>query len=115
MKKLEEYSIFTKYYHFLNYMLDKIEKYPRSVKFTLGDRIVNLLYDIMDNLITAIYTKKRYELLVRINIFLERLRIYIRISLGRKYISIPSGEYIFGEINEIGKMLGGWLKVEASK
>lgn len=111
MKNIEEYSIFTKYYGFLKYMIDRIETFPRISKFTLGDRILNLLYDIMDILIESIYTKKRYEKLININILLERLRIYVRISMEKRYISIKQGEYIFGEINEIGKMIGGWIRL----
>lgn len=111
MKNIEEYSIFTKYYSFLKYMIDRIEKFPRTSKFTLGDRILNLLYDIMDILIESIYSKKRYEKLISINISLEKLRIYMRLSMEKRYISIQQGEYIFNEINEIGKMIGGWIKL----
>lgn len=109
MANLEDYNIFVRYYKFFKYMLDKIDKFPRVSKFTIGDRITNLLCDIQENIIEAIYTKNRYDILKNTNLKLEKLRIYIRISLERSYISIKQSEYIFNEINDIGKMLGGWI------
>lgn len=111
MKKIEDYSIFVKYYGFFKYMLDRVEKFPRISKFTIGDRIINLLCEIQEEIIETIYMKERYKKLKKINISLEKLRIYIRISLERKYISVKQAEYIFTEINEIGKMIGGWIKL----
>ncbi len=111
MKNIEEYSIFVKYYSFFKYMLDKVEKFPRISKFTIGDRIIKILCEIQEDIIETIYMKKRYEKLKKLNVSLEKLRIYIRISLERRYISIKQAEYIFEEINEIGKMIGGWLKI----
>ena len=111
MKKLEEYSIFVKYYSFLKYMLDRVEKYPKTSKFTIGDRIINLLCEIQEQIIEAIYMKNRYEKLKEINMNLEKLRIYTRLSYEKQYISSQQYQYIFNEINKIGKMIGGWMNL----
>lgn len=108
--RLEEYEIFSRFYKFLKYMLDRIEKYPRESKFTIGDRIVNILLKIQEGIIEGIYTKNRYAILKEINMNLEKLRIYMRLSFEKKYISPNQYQYIFEEINEIGKMNGGWIK-----
>ena len=46
----------------------------------------------------------------KISVELDKLRILIRLSKDLKFISIR--QYGFGaeKINEIGKMLGGWIK-----
>jgi len=41
---------------------------------------------------------------------LDKLRILIRLSKDFKFISIRQYEFVSGEINEVGKMLGGWIK-----
>lgn len=111
MGKLEEYTVFIKYYSFFKYCLDRVEAFPRISKFTIGDRIVNILCDIQEQIIEGIYTKDRYKILKQINLNIEKIRIYMRISFERKYISIRQYEYIVSELNEIGKMIGGWINL----
>ena len=41
---------------------------------------------------------------------LEKLRVFFRISHGRRYISHAQYEYISGAIDITGRMAGGWLK-----
>lgn len=40
-------------------MVPKLEKFPRSQKFLLADRIENLMLDILDLLIDAAYSRKK--------------------------------------------------------
>ena len=111
MVNIEEFTIFTKYYSFFKYYLDRVEHFPRVSKFTIGDRIVTILCDIQEEIIESIYIKDRYKILKKINLDLEKLRIYTRISSEKQYISIKQHEYIAKEVNEIGKMIGGWLNL----
>ena len=50
------------------------------------------------------------ELLRRANIQLEKLRYLIRLSHDFSLFSTKQYEYISGEINEVGKRIGGWIK-----
>ena len=99
----------------MNYIIDRVENYPKSVRFTLSDRIIRLMFDIIELIIESIYTKKRGKILQKINMKIEKLRIYIRLSYDRKYISIKQYKYVSEEIEEIGKMIGGWKKIEKKK
>ncbi|MBA7669023.1 hypothetical protein ES703_77149 [subsurface metagenome] len=40
---------------------------------------------------------------------MEKLRVMFRISYERKYLSINQYRYISSELNETGKMVGGWI------
>jgi hypothetical protein len=42
---------------------------------------------------------------------LDKLRIVIRLTKDLKFISIRQYQFAAEKINEIGKMLGGWIKV----
>lgn len=105
-----EIPLMRKWYEINSWIMETSLKYPKSIKFTLVDRIINTSIDIMDGIIVSIYEKNRISELKKINIDLERLRIYMRLSLDKKYISIRQHEFISKEINEAGKMLGGWIK-----
>jgi len=106
----EDYPIFVKWMAATDWILDLLDKYPKSVRFTLSSRIANLTLDVMEGIVEAIYTKKRSYILVRINLYIEKLRILFRISFSRKYISQKQYEYVAVLLDETGKMTGGWLK-----
>lgn len=108
----ENYLIYEKYYKILNWMLDRLEKYPKSVRYSVCSKIYDISIDIYDKIIESIYSKKRIYLLEQINISLEKLRLFMRLSYDRKYISLSQYEYIIFELEETGKMIGGWIKSE---
>ena len=68
-----------KLYDVILWLMGCVEKFPRSQKFTLGDRIVNIALDTLDTLIEATYTPDRLPLLRRANVQLEKLRFLIRL------------------------------------
>ena len=57
-----------KLYDVILWLLGRVEKFPRSQKVTLGDRLVNISLDILDTLIEATYTRKRLPLLQKANV-----------------------------------------------
>ena len=75
----KEVDAITKLYDFLLWIIPKLEKFPRSQKFLIADRIETVLLDILDLLIEASYSKKKSKLLRSANLKLEQLR-YIRLS-----------------------------------
>ena len=103
-----------KLYDVISWLLGRVEKFPRSQKFTLGDRIVNVSLDILDTLIEATYTRKRLPLLQKANVQLEKLRFLIRLCHDFKLLSSKQYTYISNEINEVGKLVGGWIKSQGS-
>jgi len=106
----EEYPLFVKWQEILNYLLDKVEKFPRNVRFTVSDRMINLGFDIMEAIVEGIYTRSRTDILRRANLYMEKLRIYVRICLERRYLSVRQYEYLSENILQAGRMLGGWIK-----
>ena len=69
-------KIINDYYDFLKWILLKIAKFPRNFRYTFGERLENLLLNIMELLIEAKYTKERRSLLQKANLQLEILRHY---------------------------------------
>ena len=106
----KEVDAITKLYDFILWMLPKLEKYPRSQKYLLADRIETLMLDILELLIEAAYSKKKYDALRSANLKLEKLRYLIRLSKDLQFLNIKSYEYSSRAVNEIGLSIGGWLK-----
>ncbi len=83
-------SIHTLAYDFLLYLIPQLAKYPRDQKFNLGDRIQNLTHDILDDFITAYFSKistEKIERLRKANVKLELLRYAVRTSHDLKCIN----------------------------
>ncbi len=99
-----------KLYDVIMWLMGRVEKFPRSHKFTLGDRSVNLALDTLAVLIEATYTRERLPLLRKANVQLEQLRYLIRLCHDFKLLSAKQYAYISNELNEVGKRVGGWIR-----
>ena len=109
-EKSEELVVITKAFDLAREMTQRTRKLPRDLKFVLGDRMLTTTYDILDNLIEAKYSHAKKWLLQRANLLLERLRFQVRLCVEERLISVAQYEYLATLINEVGRMVGGWLK-----
>jgi len=105
-----DYPIYIKWRYIVAYMLDISGKFPKNMRFNLADRLTNISLDVLESIIEAIYAKEKTDILQRANLNIEKIRALLQISVDKKYISIGQYEHISGEINEAGKMIGGWIK-----
>jgi hypothetical protein len=64
----KEVDAITKLYDFLLWMIPKLDQFPRSQKFILGDRIETLMLDILQLLIEAAYSKHKPPILKSANL-----------------------------------------------
>lgn len=110
MSQPNDYPVFIQWYRTLNWILDRIDKMPKHLRFTLSNRIANLSLDVQTGIVEAIYSRERKPILRRINLQLEHLRILFRLCFERKLLSEKQYAFISQEINQTGKMIGGWEK-----
>ena len=106
----DDYPLYIKWRYIVEYLLDICGKFPKSVRFNLSDRLTNTSLDVLELIIEAIYAKRKADILLKANVYMEKIRALLQISVNKKYISVGQYEHISGEINEAGKMLGGWIK-----
>lgn len=102
-----------KHYKLILWMMSAMAKFPKDQRFLLADRIEKLLLDILEMLIEAVYSKHKREILIKVNLKLDVLRFMMRISKDMKYVSLKGYDYFCQSVLEIGRMVGGWLKVSA--
>ncbi|PXF52726.1 MAG: four helix bundle protein [Deltaproteobacteria bacterium] len=105
-----DYPVIKAMYRLALEYTERVKSFPRDTRFILGDRILNNCYDILEGLIEARYTKEKERVLRRLNLQLEKLRFQTRFCLDVKVLSAKKYGHICEMINDVGKMIGGWLK-----
>lgn len=95
---------------FLGWLFPALEKLPKAVRFTFTTRIQGLALDILDGFIEARYRRDRAPVLREQNLRLERLRALLRIAHGQKLFAAAAYRHASERVDEVGRMLGGWLR-----
>jgi hypothetical protein len=99
-----------KTYDLLKWLLPIVSRFPKDKRYTLGQRLENKLLDILELLLSANYSKDKLGLLRKANIELECFRYLIRLSVDLRFINLKRYEFISQQVNEIGRLVGGWIK-----
>jgi hypothetical protein len=97
-------------YRFLLWLIPTVDKFPRKHKFLLGDRIQATALEVLEGLIEATYTRKRGELLFRVNLAIEKLRFLVRLSMDLQSLDKRRYEFAARNLDDIGRQVGGWMK-----
>ena len=98
------------HYQFLLWLLPTIEKFPKSHKFTFGDRIENTALDVLEALIDATYTRDRTQHLRRANLGIEKLRFLLGLAADLRLLDRRRYEHAARTLDETGRLIGGWMK-----
>lgn len=109
----KELVLFQKIYDFFLFAHPIINRFPKSQRFVLGQTIENGIIKLLTFTIRANkqYGDKRKVLQDKISDELDILRILFRLSCDLKFISIKQYKHTVEKINEIGRILAGWKRV----
>jgi hypothetical protein len=97
-------------YRFLLWLVPAVEKFPRSQKFLLGDRLQSTALDVLELLVEATYTRNRATMLARANMGIEKLRILVRLATELKHFDHKRYEHAARSLDDVGRLIGGWRK-----
>ena len=100
----------TKTYDLLKWLLPIVSRFPKDKRYTIGQRLENKLLDILELLLWANYSKDKLDILKKANIELECFRYLIRLSADLRFINLKRYEFISQQVNEVGRLIGGWIK-----
>jgi hypothetical protein len=89
------------HYQFIKWLSPTVAKFPKSHKFTLGDRIENVALDILELLIEATYTRDRVVHLRRANLGIEKLRILLRLAHDLRLLDMKRYEFAARALDEV--------------
>jgi four helix bundle protein len=107
---MKESPIFTRTYDLLLWLIPLTVKYPRSQRFVLADAVQRTALMLQEQLIEATGAETPRPALRQADITLTKLRTYLRLSKDLKLLSFEQYEHGSAMVNEIGRLLGGWMK-----
>lgn len=99
-----------KAYQFTLWLVPTVEKFPKSQRFLLGDRIQNTAIDVLEGLIEATYSREVVGILTQVNLRLEKLRFFFRAAKDLQFVDLRRYEFAARAIDDIGRLVGGWIK-----
>lgn len=111
--KIMQENVLNKIYDFWKILLPVAGKFPRQYKFVLGDRMQHLASELMERSVEAYFAppgEAKRALLQNANLKVELMRRYLRLSHELGLLSFSTLERLQRQLDEIGRMLGGWLK-----
>lgn len=102
--------IFTKLYELYKTLSETLPSFPKTQRYTLGQRLENTVIDILELLFAIPFSPTRSAILEHMSIKLDLLKVLLRLAKDTQ--SISTNKYIELQIilQEIGKMLGGWMR-----
>ena len=99
------YELYRNFYSFRNSI-------PKIDRYTLWQKCENILLEILENILLASQMSKKEKLpvLEKASVKINLFRIFIR--LAKEVKAIDGKKYILLQENtdEIGRMLGGWIR-----
>jgi hypothetical protein len=107
---LKESPIFTRTYDLLRWLIPVTVKFPRQQRFVLAGAVQRTALHFQEQLIAAAYADKPLTVLREADATLATLRTYLRLCQDLKLLSFGQYEHVTRMVNEIGRLLGGWIK-----
>lgn len=86
-----------------------LNRLPRDHRFGLGDRMVSGLYELLEGLVSARYSRTKLPLLEPLPARLDLLQIQTRLLQDFKLIDIGRYEHASRLLDGVGRQLTGWL------
>ncbi|GMV32426.1 MAG: diversity-generating retroelement protein Avd [Chloroflexi bacterium] len=108
----ESLVIFTRTYDFITWLLPLSEKFPKSQRFVITQRLQNSVLNFQELLIEAnsLRGSRRAEKLNLADAELRKTRLYLRLCEKWKWLTTSQYKHASIMAAEIGRLLGGWKK-----
>jgi len=105
--------IVEKMYDLNKWLLQRVGKFPRDQRLLLGQRLMQKSLEIQDDLVAAALAAKgesKTATLGRVSLAVDQLRYLLRLACDSRCMSRSAWCFGVGNLTEIGRMLGGWMK-----
>lgn len=102
--------IFTKLYELYKTLSVILPSFPKTQRYTLGQRLENTVIDILELLFAIPNSPTKSTILEQMSIKLDLLKVLLRLAKDTQSISANKYVELQTMLQEIGKMLGGWIR-----
>ena len=112
MPPTKELVIFTQTYDLLSWLLPQCERFPKSQRFVITQRLQGAALNFQEEVFEANARSgaQRLQHLQAADAQLNKLRLYLRLSRQWDWLSSGQYEHASRMVAEIGRLLDGWLK-----
>jgi hypothetical protein len=91
-----------------------LKQFPKHEKYLLANKIRELGYEIFESAVTINKKVHKKTTFSNLNVKHEMLRQFINLAYELKYIDAQKHRVSQTKIDEIGKMIGSWIKADLS-
>lgn len=104
--------IFKKAYDLYKLFHEYRKVVPKQDRFTVFERCEHLILEVIENILQASSEQKQAKIptLERCSLKLNMLRVFIRLMKDVKAIDAKKYVALEAIVDEIGRMLGGWIR-----
>ena len=112
VRSVLDIPIFHKIYELYKLLHGYHHRVPKSERYTLWQKCENTLITVLEGLLMASQQSKIEKLptLEKVSVKLNFLKVCVRLMKDVKAINPKTYIIIEANLDEIGKMLGGWIK-----
>lgn len=89
-----------------------LSSFPRLARYSLGGKIDREFTDLLERLLIAAYAprEEKYRLVISASAKLDLVKFFFKVAWEMEYLDHKKYAAISTPLNEMGKMVGGWLK-----
>ncbi len=106
--------VFHQMHQFVLWLYPTVNKFPKNQRFVLGQRLERQAIDLIELLVEAKFSSRKFTPLKKASIKINTLLVLIRLARDLNFLSANQYEFASKNIDEISSMIGGWLKTESS-
>ena len=97
-----------KAYDWALWIVPKVEKFPKSYRFSIGQSLVTASIELLMNLVDATYQARNAGSLGAAAREVNRIRYLMRLAKDLRVINLDGHEFASKAIDEVGRMTGGF-------
>lgn len=98
---------------FCVWLMAHTQKYPKSLRFSLAVRTESRALELVELAVVANHRREKLDFLARADEALASLRVLVRLGHAMRVLATNSYEFACREMDEIGRLLGGWIRQQS--
>ena len=108
----DEMVVFSRMLDLMAWLLPKAEHFPRAYRGTVVQRMHDAVLDCHEALHDASHARgaARLRHLRRADAALDKLRPYLRLAHGWRWLSDGQYGHVSAMVAEVGRLIGGWIR-----
>ncbi len=112
MTKPNDLPLYLSLYKLLQHFYLLIHNFPKEYKYTLGQSILDLGWQVLDLVILAnlLPNREKGGKIRQVSAVFDQLKTRLRMTYELRLLSSKKYAHIIEQNEEIGKMINGWLK-----